>query len=84
MAAPMAKTIIFSALNHYVISPQVGSSLADVTCETSQVLLAGGVSRFRSTYRLARLNMSEIILTGRKTQIKILPEKAFAKTVSRS
>ena len=40
------------------------------TCETSQVLLAGvsggfpGVLPFRPTYRLARLDMSEIILKG--------------------
>ena len=39
-------------------------------CETSQVLLAGvsggfpGVLPFRPTYRLARLDMSEIILKG--------------------
>ena len=52
----------------------VGSSLDQYSFETSQDLLAGGqvffsgVSRFRPTQRLARL--SEIILTGRKTQIK--------------
>ena len=46
----------------------VGSSPALATCETSQVLLAGvsggfpGVLPFRPTYRLARLDMSEIIL----------------------
>ena len=46
----------------------VGSSPALATCETSQVLLAGvsggfpGVLPFRPTYRLARLEMSEIIL----------------------
>ena len=48
----------------------VGSSPALATCETSQVLLAGvsggfrGVLPFRPTYRLARLDMSEIILNG--------------------
>ena len=49
----------------------VGSSLALATCETSHVLLAGvsggfptGVLPFRPTYRLARLDMSEIILKG--------------------
>ena len=48
----------------------VGSSPALATCETSQVLLAGvsggfpGVLPFRPTYRLARLDMSEIILKG--------------------
>ena len=48
----------------------VGSSPALVTCETSQVLLAGvpggfpGVLPFRPTYRLIRLDMSEIILKG--------------------
>ena len=46
----------------------VGSSPALVICGTSQVLLAGvsggfpGVLPFRLTYRLARLDMSEIIL----------------------
>ena len=46
----------------------VGSSPALATCETSQVLLAGvsggfpGVLPFRPTYRLARLDMGEIIL----------------------
>ena len=48
----------------------VGSSPALATCETSQVLLAGvsggfpGVLPFRPTYRLARLDMSEIIFKG--------------------
>ena len=48
----------------------VGSSPALATCETSQVLLAGvsggfpGVLPFRPTYRLARFDMSEIILKG--------------------
>ena len=48
----------------------VGSSPALATCETSQVLLAGvsgglhGVLPFRPTYRLTRLDMSEIILKG--------------------
>ena len=48
----------------------VGSSPALATCETSQVLLAGvsggfpGVLPVRPTYRLARLDMSEIILKG--------------------
>ena len=53
------------------ISPSgEGSSPALATCETSQVLLAGvsggfpGVLPFRPTYRLARLDMSEIILKG--------------------
>ena len=46
----------------------VGSSPALAACETSQVLLADvsggfpGVLPFRPTYRLARLDMSEIIL----------------------
>ena len=48
----------------------VGSSPALATCETSQVLLAGvsggflGVLPFRPTYRLACLDMSEIVLKG--------------------
>ena len=52
------------------------SRLARVTCEISQVLLSGGqvvfsgITRFRPTLRLARFKMNEIILAGRKTQIK--------------
>ena len=48
----------------------VGSSPALATYETSQVLLAGvsggfpGILPYRPTYRLARLDMSEIILKG--------------------
>ena len=48
----------------------VGSSPALATCETSHVLLADvsggltGVLPFRPTFRLARLDMSEIILKG--------------------
>ena len=49
-------------------------SLARVTCEISQVLLAGcqvvflgGISRFHPTLRLTRLKIREIILTGSKT-----------------
>ena len=48
----------------------VGSSPALVICGTSKVLLAGvsggfpGVLPFRPTYRLARPDMSEIILKG--------------------
>ena len=48
----------------------VGSDPSLATCEISQVLLEGvssgfpGVIPFRPTYRLARLDMSEIILKG--------------------
>ena len=48
----------------------VGPSSALATRETSQVLLAGvsggfpGALPFRPTYRLARLDMSDIILKG--------------------
>ena len=53
-----------------ILTLYFGSSPALATCETSQVLLAGvaggfpGVLTFRPTYRLARLNTSEIILKG--------------------
>ena len=56
----------------------VGSSPALATCETSQVLLPGvsggfpGVLQFRPTYRLARLDMSEIIL---KRDVKLNQKK---------
>ena len=55
---------------HLTAVSGVGSSPALATCETSQVLLAGvsggfpGVLPFRPAYRLARLDMSEIILKG--------------------
>ena len=51
-------------------------SLARVTCETSQFLLAAGqvvfsgISHFRPTLRLTWLKMSKLILTSRKTQIR--------------
>ena len=70
-AAPVAEwvsSLNFSALNHSITG--VGSSPALATSETSQVLLAGvsgsfpGVLPFRPTYRLTRLDMSEIILKG--------------------
>ena len=58
------------SFDHLTAVTGVGSSPALATCETSQVLLAGvsggfpGVLSFRPTYRLARLDMSEIILKG--------------------
>ena len=48
----------------------VGSSPALATCETSHALLVGvsgcfpGVLPFRPTFRLARLDMSEMFLKG--------------------
>ena len=57
------------ALNFTAVAG-VGSSPALVICGTSQVLLAEvsfgfpGVLPFRPTYRLARLDMSELILKG--------------------
>ena len=56
-----------------------GSSPALATCETSQDLLAGvfggfpGILPYRPTYRLARLDMSEIILKGTLNGIKKEP-----------
>ena len=77
MAFPVAewvRLLIFSALNqifdHLIDVTGVGSSPALATCETSHVLLAGvsggfpGVLPFRHTYRMAGLDMSEIILKG--------------------
>ena len=58
------------SLDHLTAVSGVGSSPAPATCETSQALLAGvsggfpGVLPFRFTFRLARLDMSEIILKG--------------------
>ena len=68
----LVRLLKFSALDHSIITAVsgVGLSPALATCETSQVLLAGvsggfpGVLPFHSTYRLACLDMSEIILKG--------------------
>ena len=70
--AEWVRSLNFSALNHSIITAVsgVGLSPALATCEISQVLLAGvsggfpGILPFRPTYRLARLDMSEIILKG--------------------
>ena len=54
----------------------VGSSPSLAKCETSQVLLAGvsggfpGELPIRPTYRLAHLDMSEIILKGTLNRIQ--------------
>ena len=58
------------SFDHLTAVSGVGSSPALAACETSQVLLVGvtggfpGVLPFCPTYRLARLDMSEIILKG--------------------
>ena len=63
--AEFQRSLLF---DHLTAVTGVGSSPALATCETSQVLLAGvsggfpGVLPFRPTYRLGRLDMSEIIL----------------------
>ena len=57
----------------------VGSSPPLTTCETSQVLLTGvsggfpGVLAFRPTYRLARLDMSDIL----ERDVKLNQEKRY-------
>ena len=74
--AEWLRRLIFSTLNRSS-SHHCGLSLARVTCEASQVLLAGsqvvlsGISRFAPTTDLTWLKMSEIILKlmGRKTQL---------------
>ena len=59
----------------------VGSRLAQVTCETSQVLLAGGQVVFLGNLPFSPLltidsaQNSEIILMERKTQIKKIINK---------
>ena len=58
------------SFDHLTAVTGIGSSPALATCETSHVLLAGvpggfpGIVMFHPTYRLARLDMSEIILKG--------------------
>ena len=69
------------SFDHLTAVSGVGSSPALATCKTSQVLLAGvsggflGVLPFRPTYRLARLDMSEIILKGTLNRIKNFSKK---------
>ena len=69
----MHNNYLYNHTAYYHVLQQVIAFLvytALATCETSQVLLAGvsggfpGVLPFRPTYRLARLDMSEIILKG--------------------
>ena len=58
------------SFDHLTAVTGEGSSPALATCETSHFLHAGvsgglpGVLMFRPTYRLARLDMSEIVLKG--------------------
>ena len=58
------------SFDHLTAVTGVGSTPALATCETCKVLLAGvsggfpGVLPYRPNYRLARLDMSEIILKG--------------------
>ena len=80
----VAEFQLFS-FDHLTAVSSVGLSPALATCETSQVLLAGvsggfpGVLPFRSTYRLARLDMSEIIL---KRDVKLNKNKKLATVVT--
>ena len=66
----MAEWIRSLNFDHLTTVTGVGSSPALATCDTSHVLLAGvsggfpGVLPFRPTFRLARHDMSEIILKG--------------------
>ena len=66
----MVKSNISTTHKFDIAVTGVGSSPALAPCETSQVLLMGvsggfpGVIPFRPTYRLARLDISEIILKG--------------------
>ena len=65
----------------------MGSSLAQVTCETSQVLLAGGQVvvlgelPFSPHLTTDWPKMSEIILTGRKTKQNEKKKKKINKNV---
>ena len=64
------------SFDHLTAVSDVGSSPALATCETSQVMLAvvsggfSGVLPFRPTFRMARLDMSEIILNETLNWIK--------------
>ena len=65
----------------------MGSSLARVTCESSQVLLAGGqvvflgLFRFCHTHRLTRIKMSEIILRAVPLSQNKVRTSSFSKLV---
>ena len=71
----------FKSFDHLTAVTGVGSSPALAKCETSHVLLAGlsdgfpGVLPFCPTFRLARLDMSEIILKGTLYGIKKKEQK---------
>ena len=79
--AEWVRSLNFSTLNHSIISPSavagVGSNSALVICGTSQVLLANvsggfpGVLPFCPTNRLARLDMSEIILNPKYYLVRV-------------
>ena len=68
--AEWVRSLNFRALksfDHLTAVSGVGSSPALATCETMLAGVSGGfpgVLPFRPTYRLARLDMSEIILEG--------------------
>ena len=63
------------SFDHLTAVSGVGSSPALATCEKSKVLLAGvsggfsGVVPFRPNFRLARLDISDIILKGRDVKL---------------
>ena len=68
--ADWVRSLNFSALNHSIISLAVSGVGSSPSLSTCQVLLGSmsggfpGVLLFRPTFRLARLDMSEIILEG--------------------
>ena len=67
--------LIFSALNHTSsdccgFEPSSGHVRRAKFCLRVVRCFFSGISRFRPALRLTRLKTSEIILTGRKTQIK--------------
>ena len=76
-AAPMAewlRPLIFSALNpsssyHCGFEPNMGHVIQAKFCLSMGRWFFSGISRFHPTYRMTRLKVSEIILTGCKTQI---------------
>ena len=90
-AAPVAewlRPIILSALNRSSshrcgFEPRLGSHVRQANfCLRMVRGLFSGISRFRPTLRLARFKMSELILTGRITQIKNKIKGPMATVVS--
>ena len=66
--------LVYSARNHSIISPLFVRAWLGSHVGQDNVLLAGGQVLFGESLVLTRLKMSEIILTGYKTEITKKPD----------